>query len=65
MHHRVGDWVVQTEWQFALVPDANELDHQAPLPLDSVIVDSKRRDIMVEEVYEFCNDIVCPWTIQH
>ena len=49
MHLTVGDWVVQTEWLFAQVPDENELDHHCPLPLNSVIVDTKRGDIMLEE----------------
>ena len=48
MHHTVGYWVVQTEWLFAQVTDENELDHPGPLPLNSVIADAKRGDIMLE-----------------
>ena len=64
MHHIVGDWVVQTEWLFAQVPDQNELEHHGPLPLSPVISEAKREDITLEEAYEQIKNIVWPWTIR-
>ena len=64
IHHTVGDWVVQTEWLFTQVTDENELDHHGPLPLNSLIADTKRGDITLEEAYEQIKDIAWPCTIR-
>ena len=63
MHHTVSDWVVLTEWLFALVTDDNELDHHHLIPLSTVIADAKREDITLE-AYERIKDIAWPWTIR-
>jgi len=64
MYHTVGDWVVQTEWQFAQVTDQNEPDSHGLHPLDSAIAEAKRNNITLEEAYDKIKDISWLWTLR-